>query len=300
MADNVTIPATGSGTATPVVATDDVSGVHYQYVKLVDGTADGSGKIAGDATNGLDVDVTRLSTEIVDNAGFTDGATKLVPAGFIFDEAAGTALTENDAAAGRIDSKRAVVVAIEDVSTRGRRLVINSDGSINTTPSGTALTPVSGAFATCSTDITRPSNATQYAVDDALADTTPTTGGFTFTGAARSNGGSGIITDMIITSDADAATKLQGEIFIFDRAVTAIADNAAFAVSDAEIKTCVGKVPFTLEDSGNNGFYHAQNLNIGFTCNGSANLRFLVRVKNTYTPVSGEVITVVAKALQVN
>lgn len=34
MADNVTIPASGSGTATPVIATDDVSGVHYQKVKL--------------------------------------------------------------------------------------------------------------------------------------------------------------------------------------------------------------------------------------------------------------------------
>jgi hypothetical protein len=36
----VTIPASGTGTATPVVATDDVSGVHYQYMKIADGTAD--------------------------------------------------------------------------------------------------------------------------------------------------------------------------------------------------------------------------------------------------------------------
>ncbi len=40
MADNVTIPATGSGTATPVVATDEVSSAHYQRVKL-DGGGDG-------------------------------------------------------------------------------------------------------------------------------------------------------------------------------------------------------------------------------------------------------------------
>lgn len=33
MADNITIPTTGSGTATPVVATDDISSVHYQKVK---------------------------------------------------------------------------------------------------------------------------------------------------------------------------------------------------------------------------------------------------------------------------
>lgn len=56
MADNIPITA-GTGTT---VATDDVSTVHYQYVKLADGTADSSAVIPGDATNGLDVDVTRL------------------------------------------------------------------------------------------------------------------------------------------------------------------------------------------------------------------------------------------------
>lgn len=34
MADNVTAPPSGTGTATPVIATDDVGGVHYQKVKL--------------------------------------------------------------------------------------------------------------------------------------------------------------------------------------------------------------------------------------------------------------------------
>mgnify|MGYP001766548224 CR=1 FL=1 len=56
MADNVPITA-GSGTT---IATDDISSVHYQRVKLVDGTLDSTAAIPGDATNGLDVDVTRL------------------------------------------------------------------------------------------------------------------------------------------------------------------------------------------------------------------------------------------------
>lgn len=54
MADNISI-----ATATSI-ATDDVDGVQYQYVKLADGTADSAAVIAGDAANGLDVDVTRL------------------------------------------------------------------------------------------------------------------------------------------------------------------------------------------------------------------------------------------------
>jgi hypothetical protein len=67
MADNVAITA-GSGTT---IATDDVSGVHYQRVKLVDGTLDGTGAIGGDATNGLDVDVTRLPIQGTHDAAET-------------------------------------------------------------------------------------------------------------------------------------------------------------------------------------------------------------------------------------
>jgi hypothetical protein len=69
------------------------------------------------------VPVTTAGTPIplVDNAAFTDGTTGVVPAGFIFDETAGTALTENDAGAARMDSKRALVGVIEDATTRGTR-----------------------------------------------------------------------------------------------------------------------------------------------------------------------------------
>jgi len=178
------------------------------------------------------------------------------------------------------------------------------DGTANDTDdaAGKRLPVLSiGNQVTVSTDITRPADTTAYAANDALSDSTsaPTSGGFTFTSAARASGGSGIITDAIITSSADAATLLQGEIWIFDTAVTNINDNAAFAVTDTEIKTLVGKIPFTLEDAGNNGSAHVQNLSIGFTAVGSANLRYLVKVKNAYTPESAEVLTVRLKIIQV-
>jgi len=70
MADNVAITA-GSGTS---IATDEiqVSGTgtlgHAQYVKLVDGTLNGTGAIGGDAANGLDVDVTRLPALVAGTA----------------------------------------------------------------------------------------------------------------------------------------------------------------------------------------------------------------------------------------
>jgi len=48
----------GSGGET--LATDDVGGIQYQRVKLVNGTLDATDAIGGEATNGLDVDVTRV------------------------------------------------------------------------------------------------------------------------------------------------------------------------------------------------------------------------------------------------
>jgi hypothetical protein len=152
------------------------------------------------------------------------------------------------------------------------------------------------------TDITRPADTTAYAANDCLSDSTsaPTSGGFTLTSICRKSGGSVLITDVIVTTSNDPATTLQGEVWLFNTAVTNINDNTAFAVSDTEIKTCVGKIPFALEDAGNNGFYHAQNLSILATASGSANLRFLIRVKNAYTPANAEVLTVIVKGIQID
>lgn len=83
---------------------------------------------------------------LADNAGFTDGTTRLMMAGFIFDETAGTALTENDAAAARVDSKRAVVGVIEDATTRGRRATVSAGGALLVDASATTQ-PVSQATA---------------------------------------------------------------------------------------------------------------------------------------------------------
>lgn len=63
-----------------------------------------------------------LADTIVDNGAFVDGTSKVFPLGYVFDEVAGTALTENDAAAARIDSKRAQIITLEDPTTRGARV----------------------------------------------------------------------------------------------------------------------------------------------------------------------------------
>jgi hypothetical protein len=76
---------------------------------------------------------------LVDNAGFTDGTSSVTGVGFIFDEVAGTGLTENDIAAARIDSKRAQVHVIEDATTRGQRMAVDASGRITSNIFGTVV-----------------------------------------------------------------------------------------------------------------------------------------------------------------
>ena len=163
-----------------------------------------------------------------------------------------------------------------------------------------------GFATTINTSVTRPADTTAYAANDCWSNSTsaPTAGGFTFTDAARISGGSGIITDIWISSSADPATLLQGELWIIDQAGTNINDNAAFTMTDANVLNLVAVVPFTMlttvAGSGTNSYAHIQNLSIGFTCVGTANLRFLVKVKNAYTPISAEVLNFKLKIIQTN
>lgn len=65
MANNTTLnPGSGGDT----IATDDIAGVKYQRVKLVDGTEDSAAGIPGDATNGLFVNVKALPALVAGSA----------------------------------------------------------------------------------------------------------------------------------------------------------------------------------------------------------------------------------------
>lgn len=145
-----------------------------------------------------------------------------------------------------------------------------------------------------SVDVTRQAaDTTQYSINDAISDSTsaPTSGGFTITSAARASGGSGYLVGLNVASSNPAGTPLSGEVHLFNTSVTNINDNAAFAISDSEVKTCEGVIPFTLVTGSNNGFYRCEFTPIPYVCSGSANLRFLLKAKNAYTPVGSEVLT---------
>lgn len=155
---------------------------------------------------------------------------------------------------------------------------------------------------TCTTTVTRPSDTNVYAALDCYSNSTsaPTAGGFTFTGAARASGKSVILTDIVIVNSNPAATTLQATLFVYDTAVTAVNDNAVFTVSDSEALTMVAKIPFTMQVGAANNHVHLQNLNIGVTTVASADLRFIIRVENAYTPASAETLTFRAKFVPVD
>jgi len=120
---------------------------------------DGGNSITIDATSlplptGAATAANQTAASLVDNAAFTDGTTRVTPSGHIFDETAGTALTENDVGASRMDSKRAQIIAIEDATNRGRRLAITAanaatvDGSAVTQPVSASSLPLPAGAAT--------------------------------------------------------------------------------------------------------------------------------------------------------
>jgi hypothetical protein len=169
-----------------------------------------------------------------------------------------------------------------------------------TTPGTTDLVHATGFAGTATTTITRPADAAQYTAGDVFADstTTPTSGGFTLSSMCRASGGSGILTDATFIYSTSVAVA--GTIFLYGSAPTAQNDNAVWSVSDSDQLKLVGTIPFVTVADGANAVHNVQNLNIGYTCSGSANLRYMVKITTTYTPASGDTLTIRAKFIQSN
>ena len=176
----------------------------------------------------------------------------------------------------------------------------DSTGQVALATGANTIGATYGFAGTATTTITRPADATAYAANDALSDSTsaPTTGGFTLSSMCRASGGSGILTDMAIVYSGN--TAVTASVYLYDSAPTAQNDNAAWSVSDSDQLKLVGIVPFTLTADGANGVANVQNLNMGYTCSGSANLRFMVKVGAAFTPASADTLTVRAKFVQTN
>lgn len=154
------------------------------------------------------------------------------------------------------------------------------------------------ALVTVAATVTRAADTTTYTAGDNVGSTPA--GGYTFTNAAASSGGSGIIMGMLVEWNDETTIKMNGELHLFDTSFTAVADNAAFVVSDAEAITCVGIIPFTLFDNGNQDIAYVHSISCPFTTVGSANLRAAVVTRSACVPIANSsVLTFRLQILQV-
>lgn len=205
MADNVALPPSAV-----TAATDDVGGAHFQKMKIADGTADSSAMIAGDATNGLDVDVTRVIPGTA--------ATNLGKA----EDAAHSSGDVGVMALAVANAAMALVAADGDYHP----LLLDGRGALWITPA-----PPQVRISVTPTISTSPA----YTSGDCV-------GGLqTVANAVRISAGSGILQSVIVVDNTQAQRAAMDLVF-FDRSVTTQGDNNAFAVSDADMAFCLGVV----------------------------------------------------------
>lgn len=255
MADNTTLPGTGD-----IIADEEIGGVKYQLVKLVSGTTGATAPITGDASYGLDVDVTRLPTLAT--------VTSVVSIGSM-----GTLNT-----LGSVTS----VTGVTSVVSIGSMGTLNTLGSVTNVVNINTLGAISSAVqiypggAVIGQTPTVSTGA--YSAKDAVG------GLLTFASAARIANGQGIVNTLTIIDDDSEAAGL--ELWLYDRTFTATADNAAFDPTDADNENLVGVVPISTADyyaAADNSVASVRGVGLEYAC-GSAGTTLYGQLKATGTP----------------
>jgi hypothetical protein len=161
---------------------------------------------------------------------------------------------------------------------------------------------VSGICHTTAVSFARPANTTTYTAGDVVCNAAT----LIFPKGAASFGS--VIQHAVLTSSSNPTLKGDFELWLFDTTIAAVADNAAFAPTDAEMLTLVGIVPFATADfkvglSGADGAGNVacQSSNLGIPLNpvsaqNSALFGHLV-VRNAYVPISAEAFKIVLHIL---
>lgn len=156
-------------------------------------------------------------------------------------------------------------------------------------------------------DFTRPADTTQYSVGDAVSDnaTTPTAATFVLTGLSIAPNAGGMIDSVTLyKSDSDlTGASFQVNFFDTQPAAAGYEDNAAIAITDAEWKRCIGFVQLTTGTDSSavqtGDAFCKSNLNLPYEyVTGTSPLYVVITALGTYTPASGEAITLVVSGRQ--
>jgi hypothetical protein len=218
MADGVTLPATGAA-----VATDETGSGHVQIIKLAISTDGSATLIPAEATNGLDVDVTRVipgtsATHLgkAEDAAHASGDTGVMALAVRRDTAAASSDTDGD---------------YEPLSTdengQLRTATVIKDSSDNALSFAAPLV----------VSVTPTLDTSAYAAGDCM-DTTI----LSFSGAAAVSGGSGHILRMTVIDDDDLGASGDFKVHFFESSVTPATENAAHSLSDGDADEYIGTI----------------------------------------------------------
>lgn len=227
-------------------------------------------------------------------------------------------------------SNTSYVVAGVDENKKPRELLVDEDGKLVVSGGGgggdataanqalqLAKTPEFGVAGTPSADVitvqgieggtpaavvgksnvvratfNRPSGTDQYAINDSVSDSTsaPTTG--TLSNVARVNGGTGIITDLRLSTNNATVTNASFKVILFSESITAINDNSPFPQLWTNDAKRIASFDLTLTTGGTGSDAASATLQqIGqmFKCKSdSRNLYYAIVANAAYTPASGQ------------
>jgi hypothetical protein len=147
---------------------------------------------------------------------------------------------------------------------------------------------------------TRPSDTTQYAVGDVVGPVT-TPAAMSFPNAARANGGSGKILELMLAFDLETITTATFRLHFFNAVLTPQADNAAFTGVSTNPSTYLGYLdpPILVTQAGGTlgQIRHAVNstttsgLPFYYQCaDGGTGLWVVMTAIGTYTPKSAGIV----------
>jgi len=149
---------------------------------------------------------------------------------------------------------------------------------------------------------TRPADTTTYAAGDVISESTSAGTVWTFP-FSRTNGLGGILQDSALINSTAQTLKMDADLYLFDTTIASnLNDNAAFAPSDAEMKTLLTVITF-LGGAGKVGSGNFSNEVTGLArvmqCASAQSSIFGVLVaRNAYVPTSAEDVTIRLKIIQ--
>ena len=143
---------------------------------------------------------------------------------------------------------------------------------------------------------TRPADTVTYAAGDVVANSTSAATILTFSNMARAVGLGGMIQHAVLIDSAAQTLKPDLELYLFDTAPAMQNDNVAWAPSDAEMETCIGRIDFatgSFKTAGANGMIQVSGVSMPFQCTASVTAIYGILVaRNAYVPISAEKFTV--------